>query len=158
MSSITTYEQAIRRRVKRFTGRQGHLQEMQKFFAGSISHSPRVLILQAMGGQGKSQLALEYCRLGEEMYRDIFWVNASSKAAAVQSLVQIAVEVQLSLAGVNDVDVQIRMVLRDLEQRKDRWLMVLDNYDDPQAFADLDRFLPSRKSGHVGFVYSFKLT
>lgn len=144
--TITTYKRAIRRRVKQFTGRQSQLQKMQEFFAAARSPARRVLILQAMGGQGKSQLALEYCRLEEMTYRKIFWVNVSSKTAAVQSLVQIATKLDVSLVDLNDSDIQIQMVLQGLERHSERWLMVLDNYDDPQGFDDVNQFLPSRKS------------
>ncbi|KAK5215261.1 hypothetical protein LTR72_011673 [Exophiala xenobiotica] len=148
-----TYEQAIRRRVKYFRGRGEQLTQIQEYFkTDATDHTVdecRVLILQAMGGQGKSQIALEYCRQSRSRYAEIFWVNASSETMAAQSLEQVAAEIGQPLMGIDDARTRIRLVVHALSRWNERWLMVLDNYDDPDHFATIDRFIPSYSLGDI---------
>jgi ATP/maltotriose-dependent transcriptional regulator MalT len=141
-----TYEQAIRRRVKYFRGRQEQLKRIREYFTNAIEDECRVLVLQAMGGQGKSQIALEYCRQSRSTYSQIFWVNASSEATAVQSIERVAAEIGQPLTGIGDNQAKIRLAVQALARQNQRWLMVLDNYDDPDHFATIDRFIPSCQS------------
>jgi hypothetical protein len=99
-----------------------------------------------MGGQGKSQIALEYCRQPRSIYSEIFWVNASSEMMAVQSMERVAAEIGQKLTGIEDSRTKVRVVVHALAQRSERWLMVLDNYDDPGDFPTIDLFIPSRQS------------
>ena len=146
----TAYEQSIRRRVKYFRGRQiqldqVQLDQIQKYFAEDKVEEPRVIILQAMGGQGKSQIALEYCRRSRSIYSHVFWINASSEVVATQSMQQVAVEIGQTLTGIGDSRTKIRLVVSALAQRCERWLLVLDNYDDPNRFSTISQFIPTRK-------------
>ncbi|KAK5284752.1 hypothetical protein LTR14_011526, partial [Exophiala xenobiotica] len=149
----STYEQAVRRRVKYFRGRREQLTQIQEYFETDVTDhtmdESRVLILQAMGGQGKSQIALEYCRQSRSRYAEIFWVNASSETMAVQSLERVAAEIGQPLMGIDDARTRTRLVVHTLARRNERWLMVLDNYDDPDHFATIDRFIPSYGLGDI---------
>jgi len=141
----TTYEQAARRRVQYFRGRQEQLEQMQEYFAEDKVGKPRVLILQAMGGQGKSQVALEYCRRSHPMYAHIFWVNAHSEATATHSMEQVAGEVGQNITEMDDPRSKVKATVNALARQSQRWLMVLDRYDDPDGFPIMDEFIPSRK-------------
>lgn len=142
----TTYEQVIRRRVKYFRGRHEQLKQIRDYFCEDKAGETRVLILQAIGGQGKSQIALEYCRQSHSYYSNVFWLNASSERMAVQSMVRVAAEIGQTLTGIDDSRTKTRLVVHALAQRSERWLMVLDNYDDPDHFSTVDQFIPSRES------------
>ena len=80
-----------RQRVKNFFGREEQLEQITSYFKGEVER-PRILVLHALGGQGKSQIALEYCQQARKIYRGIFWINSSSKSTLTQSLVSIAHE------------------------------------------------------------------
>ena len=54
-----SYYEIPNRRVDGFVGREDILQKIDK--ALSDGSGPRYAVLQGMGGQGKSQVALEYC-------------------------------------------------------------------------------------------------
>jgi hypothetical protein len=59
--------------VANFIAREGVLTVIKSSFAVPEKKSrPVTLILQAMGGQGKSQLALEHCRRSKPNCRGIF--------------------------------------------------------------------------------------
>jgi Cdc6-like AAA superfamily ATPase len=144
----TSYGQAIRRRIKYFRGRQEQLNRIEEYFSNDAADECRVLILQGMGGQGKSQIALECCRQWRSRYAETFWLNASSEKMAVQSLERVAAEIGQPLVGIDDARTRIRLVVDALSQRTERWFMVLDNYDDPDHFKTIEQFIPSCQSYH----------
>ena len=102
-----------------------------------------MLLLHALGGQGKSQIVLEYCQSSRGRYSGIFWVNASTEALAVQHYAGIAKTLGIvTVAGTRDDDDTIRSVVDCLESWNETWLLVFDNYDDPNTFHKVQNFLP----------------
>jgi len=134
---LQTYSLLSRRRVTNFVGRQEQLEEIESFFLrrwkikASQAH---ILILHALGGQGKSQIALEYCQQSTRTYRGIFWIPASSKSLASQAYDAIARKLEVS----PDV-AQVKETLASWEQR---CLLVFDNYDTPDEFQDVLDYVP----------------
>jgi hypothetical protein len=101
-----------------------------------------VLILYALGGQGKSQLALKYCELSRKTHQVIFWINASSELTTREAFGRIATLLdQTSSIAMGDIDQKIKLVLEILERWRTRWILVFDNYDAPGAF-DVKHFFP----------------
>ena len=139
-----TYFQVERKRVKDFIGREAQLLEIVSYFSTPDEGLPKILILHALGGQGKSQIALEYCRRSRKTYRGIFWINANSEATATQSFEKFSIELSRGLSTrLDDADARIRFVNDILEHWRERWLLVFDNYDWPDDFPNVDRFIPS---------------
>lgn len=119
---------------------------MRTYFSDHETVEPRILILQALGGQGKSQIALEYCRQCKSIYGGMFWVNATSETTVIQSFERLAAELSPTSSGVpGGADAKARWVKGVLELRLDRWLLVFDNYDDPTGFRHVQRFIPYSK-------------
>ncbi|KAL8911915.1 MAG: hypothetical protein Q9171_002999 [Xanthocarpia ochracea] len=142
-----------RDRVKSFVGREAQLKEISAYFASASTQEPRILILCALGGQGKSQIVLEYCRRQRVNYRGVFWVDASSEALALQSYIRIT----MALSGESQLTVKegektIEIVKARLQDWNEPWLLVFDNYDKPDDFTDVRRFLPKSDRGHVIFT------
>lgn len=141
-----------RQRVKDFIGRESLLDQIRSHFSNDQSGTPTILILYALGGQGKSQIALEYCRKWRDTYRGVFWIDANSETTVTQSYGTIAAE----LFGASQIEsydsaVQIKMVQGDLERWSEAWLMVFDNYDEPEKFREIKQFIPiSRPRSVVG--------
>jgi hypothetical protein len=132
-----------RERVVKFIGRETQLGEISSFFSANHIKRPQSLILHALGGQGKSQIALEYCHRWKETYHGIFWINASSEVTVIQSYVQIAAKLTAaSSRRLEDAEADIRLVKNRLEGWNERWLLVFDNYDEPDKFPTVKRFLP----------------
>lgn len=135
-----------RKRVKDFVGRETQLDQISSHFWPNTIVQPQVLILHAFGGQGKSQIALQYCQSSRERYRGVFWVNASSKALVVQSYARIAAALSgSSPANFSEEERLIRIMKEHLYRLGGHSLMVFDNYDDPQSFPTIQQFLPERK-------------
>ncbi|KAK5936528.1 hypothetical protein PMZ80_011238 [Knufia obscura] len=141
-----------RRRAKDFFGREDELNKIASCF-GDESDQPRILVLHAMGGQGKSQIALEYCQRTRHTYGGVFWVNGSSTSTTTQSLVRIAQELNASAAAaLPDDDARVAFALRTLERWEHRWLMVFDNCDDAATFSEVERFMPQVGRGNILFT------
>ena len=141
-----TYFMVSRERVEHSIGRQDELDEILSYFSDNEATQPRRLILHALGGQGKSQIALEYCHRSKAKYRGIFWINASSTASAVQSYGPIAAAVTGISSVSNNAEAVIRVVKDQLAYWSERWLLVLDNYDQPEKFEGVRGFIPSSKN------------
>lgn len=138
----TSYFLVPRQRVKHFFGREEQLNQVTSYFKDEFKQ-PRILVLYALGGQGKSQIALEYCQQVRQQYRGVFWINSSSKSTLTQALVSIAREFNpTAIEALRNDDAKVAFTLRTLEQWEDRWLMVLDNCDDLATFLDVEQFLP----------------
>jgi tetratricopeptide (TPR) repeat protein len=127
-------------------GREDQLRDITAYFSDSQVARLRPLILYALGGQGKSQIALEYCQSTKKIYRGVFWVNANSEPTAIQSYHQIAAALTESpLTSLNDDDATIRVVKGQLQSWSERWLLVLDNFDQPEIFNSVQQFIPMGK-------------
>ncbi|KZF21645.1 TPR-like protein [Xylona heveae TC161] len=106
--------------------------------------------MQALGGQGKTQIALEYCRKNKGCYRGIFWVDATSEASAERSFETIATEINKPVTRTfDDMPSTIRFVLETIESWEEQWLVVYDNYDRPDLY-DLRKYIP--RTGHGAII------
>lgn len=139
-----------RERVKDFIGREGLLEKIRSHFSSDQTGPPPNLILHALGGQGKSQIALEYCRKWRKTYRGVFWINANSETTVTQSYGIIAAELKgVSRIETDDSAAQIQLVKGHLEQWSEAWLLVFDNYDDPERFTEVRQFIPTGRRSSV---------
>ncbi|KAL8792224.1 MAG: hypothetical protein Q9195_005180 [Heterodermia aff. obscurata] len=142
-----------RERVKHFVGRDAQLRQISSYFATRSANRPQVLVLHALGGQGKSQIAIEYCQISREQYAGIFWVNASSEDMAVQSYARIAAAVSGSSSSeIRDGQAVVKTVMDYLSNWDQAWLLVFDNYDKPEEFPHVQKFLPEFGHGHIIFT------
>ena len=119
--------------------------------------SPKTVVLLAMGGAGKTQLALEVCRQAEQSSRfgAVIWVDASSPKSVIQSYKIIAQKILKQQAYNLDDEGTIRLQVQDALRGWDQqWLMVFDNYDIPAAFQghSIRDYVPSGKCGRILFT------
>jgi hypothetical protein len=99
-----------------------------------------------MGGQGKSQLALEHCRRSKSNCRGIFWINATSETTAERDIEIIASKLNTPLRkALDDVSSKIEFVKETLENWNEPWMLVFDNYDWPTGFQNIKDFMPLSK-------------
>ncbi|KAF8233485.1 hypothetical protein L208DRAFT_1266316 [Tricholoma matsutake] len=105
-----------------------------------------------MGGAGKTQLALEYCRLIKRSgkYQAIFWLDASSRNALYSSMEVIAKHLlpEKELDS-NNPDSTVALVINALSSWNDAWLMVFDNLDNLSELQDIRKFFPYTGSGYI---------
>jgi hypothetical protein len=128
-------------------GRKDLLRRLELDFPVALEASPhpKRFVLQALGGQGKSQFALELCRRLKStgQFKGIFWINAMTETTATRSLENIAAKINTSISHALPHDVSRRAYVRQtLENWEEPWLLVFDNYDRPEAFVDIGEFFP----------------
>lgn len=129
-----------------FRGRGEILQKLQEFgeVVSADHHQPPVVVLQAMGGQGKSQIALEYCRRSKFRYRGVFWIDATSEGTVQRTFEKLAQMLNpIAASASKDLRDKIGVVLDTIACWDDASLLVFDDYDDPAQFR-LNPYLPSR--------------
>lgn len=143
-----------------FIGRRAELQQLQEWFPPR-NKDQRVVSIVGMGGLGKTQLSLAYARECRDQYTTIFWVNAKDETSLRQSfsvLASIITTDNAALAtNISEEKTQVDLVRRWLsEEWNHEWLLILDNYDDPNlpnirsaTGFDIRSYLPYRAQGHV---------
>jgi hypothetical protein len=134
--------------VAHFIGREDILTDIESSFALSKKRSrPVILILHAMGGQGKTQVALELCRRCKPDCRAIFWINATSETTAGRDIEIIASRLNTPLKRtLGDVPSKVEFVKETLENWNEPWMVIFDNYDSPTGFENIKDFMPSSES------------
>ncbi len=142
------YYEVPNRRIHSFVGREDIISRIDQAF--SAGQGPRIAVLQGMGGQGKSQVALEYChRKKNSAYSAIFWVDATDENTTIGSFQSISERLKSPTDYLPDSDARVAFVLRALKSRFTSWLLVFDNYDDPTAFPNIRDFFPENDLGAI---------
>ena len=140
------------RRVRGFLGREDVLAKIKEAFDSENDvDPPRVFVLRAMGGQGKTQVALEYCYRAnkEKEFNTILWVDATSENTLEKSFAAIAEHLR-NPDQKQGQDSGVDLVIGALIEWPERWLMVFDNYDNPDSFEKpLTDYIPRGEQGCV---------
>ncbi|KAG8702980.1 hypothetical protein FRC08_003134 [Ceratobasidium sp. 394] len=121
-----------------FTGRRDKIEQIKACISGG-DQQRCVFVLHGLGGAGKTQLALKAIEETKDMWADILFVDATSRETATSALEAYAKDLKV---GQTDRD-----AIRWLENRRERWLVVYDNADDPSVrIAD---FFPGGNHGSI---------
>jgi tetratricopeptide (TPR) repeat protein len=138
--------QVARRRVAKFIGREEHIAALDV----ALGSTAQIAVLQGVGGQGKTQIALEYCRRGRitKKYKAIMWANASSEQSLRDSFEAFSDLLKNPDDSIVDSESRVRYTKQMLTDWPEPWLLVFDNFDDPSKFAIRD-YIPSSLLGHI---------
>jgi hypothetical protein len=103
-----------------------------------------------MGGIGKTQLAIMYAKRFRSCYSSIFWLNAKDEAALQSSLYSLAKRV-IAPEAVSKLEraqlwIHVSNWLSELDNN--RWLLIFDNYDDPDQY-HITKYYPSVAHGSI---------
>ena len=143
-----SYYEVPNRRVNGFVGREDVLQRIDK--ALSDGTGPHYAVLQGMGGQGKSQVALEYCHRKKDIpYSAIFWVDAATESSFKRSFQSISECIKAETDYLPNIDARVAFILRMFTSWTVQWLMVFDNYDNPDTFLNIRDFIPQSERGAI---------
>jgi hypothetical protein len=102
-----------------------------------------VQALEGIGGVGKTQLAAEYAHRFASGYDIVWWIPADQAGLIGEQVAALAGQLGCTGPGAGLAEAR-QAVLGEL-RRRDRWLLVFDNAEDP---ADLAPWLPGG-AGHV---------
>lgn len=108
----------------------------------------RTVIVHGLGGMGKTQLTAAYAKRHRDDYSAILWLNARDEVLLKQSFAKAAERIlydhpsniyMRNAVESRDLDEAVRAIRRWLDEpRNDRWLLIYDNYDDPELDGDED--------------------
>lgn len=134
-----------------FVGREYELNKIAKaLHPNPKAQKQRRLILGGMGGIGKTQLAIAYAESGRGSYTSGFWLNAVSEALLKDSFRLIAsIIFDIEDPGVLEDKEIVRRIHQWLSNPKNTgWLLIFDNYDDPDQFR-IDNYFPPASHGAI---------
>lgn len=121
-----------------FTGRDRPVQRAAEYLLGEVTKR-RVLVIHGLGGAGKTQLALRIVEKTREHWSDVVYADATSVETINATLKAFA-----DLKGIGNT---YQHTLQWLESKEGRWLLVLDNADDPNV--DILTYIPDNLHGSI---------
>ncbi|MFC9325916.1 FxSxx-COOH system tetratricopeptide repeat protein [Kitasatospora sp. NPDC057015] len=131
----------VARRNPHFTGREEQLGQVRDGLLGG--RQAVVQALHGLGGIGKTQIALEYAHRFASQYDIVWWIDAEQSDQLAVRYNELATRLGLAKPDAG-AEHNARTLLEHLRTR-DRWLIILDNAEDPEAFESM---LPGGP-GHV---------
>ncbi|WP_208881800.1 tetratricopeptide repeat protein [Streptomyces sp. PBH53] len=132
--SVAVPEDAIEHHIR---GRDALLAEL----AERTTHGGDRTVLCGVGGSGKSTVALALARRGRAEGLRVWWVDATTRGTFEEGLREVAVQAGVSRGEAREVWAR-REAARDVLWRAlddagtGRWLLVVDNADDPSVVRD----------------------
>ena len=147
--------------AKKFIGRPEQISKLSKVLLPQERR--QLFVLSGLGGIGKTQLAVEFCRLCSSKFTAILWLDGSSKDTLNQSIAHHAHRIPADETWDpnivkhldNNLDAIARAVIRWLEQKENKnWLVVFDNVDREHVVSDplsynIQHFMPQADHGSV---------
>ncbi|GAA1307308.1 ATP-binding protein [Planotetraspora silvatica] len=139
-------------RSAKFVGREDQLSRMADLldapgFADPAAAPVIRLVVQGMGGIGKSELVRVYGARHRDRYRLMWWITADGPDAITRGLAALAAALHPPIALVQDLAEQARWAAAWLRTH-DRWLLAFDNVDDPGNVREWVDLL-ARPGGHI---------
>lgn len=116
------------------------------------AESTRVIILCGLGGQGKTMLAVDYCRQAERKrtFLAVFWLDASSEYSLLKDLITVSDVINHREDQIfRSSESRIQFVLQRFEERNRPWLLVMDNYDNPRQLKKIASYMPDSVHGSI---------
>ena len=143
-----------------FVGRLKELNNLGQWL-GDLSKTQRVVSIVGAGGLGKTQLSLAFAESQRDNYDAVLWLNAKDEVTLKQSFRDAwdAIASNCSCGGhsttPHEDDLVVQKVRSWLSERKNtRWLLLLDNYDNPNLGRlsdgyDIRKYFPFRSQGAI---------
>jgi hypothetical protein len=138
-----------KRLVRGFIGREDIIKKIDQGFGSGDETDRRVVVLRAIGGQGKTQVALKYCKRvrDNDRFKVIFWTDATSANSLKKSFDGIADAIRTPTEALRR-DPGVDFVLGKLEEWPEPWLLVFDNFDNPMSY-NLQDYIPDVEKGCI---------
>jgi hypothetical protein len=152
-------------KVQKFIGRQKEMTDIREALRGDGSQR-KVVLLQGLGGIGKTQLAVSFLKTHADKYSAIVWIDGKSENALRQSYAATAKRLykyhpdspllQRAVAS-KEIDDTVENVKEWFStEGNHRWLLVFDNVDNPklpgvedhQAY-DIESYFPETHQGSI---------
>ena len=128
-----------------FTGRETILNKIHREFRPEDTNSStRILILNGLGGVGKSEIAKAYAIKHQEDYTRIWWIDAERVEGIWFAYTNFAEENGLT-QGIEKADDSIKEVMNWMRNH-DRWLFIFDNAKNKES---IEKYIPKLNAGNI---------
>ncbi|MCJ1454652.1 hypothetical protein MMC28_005005 [Mycoblastus sanguinarius] len=136
--------------VSHFVGRGELLVKIDEIFSPGTNER-RIIVLHGMGGQGKTQIALEYCRRAKisGKFPTIIWLDATSPGTITKEFGQLADNLAANKRSFPNLESKTQYVKERLEHWPSPFLLVFDICDRPSALQGVRDNLPGGFKGAV---------
>jgi tetratricopeptide (TPR) repeat protein len=147
----------VRDRNPHFSGRETQIAVVRDSLLGGR----RTVALHGLGGIGKTQIALEYAHRFASQYDTVWWIDAEQADQILVRYTELAA--RLGIAKPDGGTSHNTRALIEYLRTQDRWLVILDNADDPRHFEGLiptgpgHVLITSRNPAWGDRVHSFNL-
>ena len=142
--------------ISYFVGREELLGEIDLSLLPAMKepYHRRITVLHGMGGQGKTQLALEYCRRAKAHgnFPTIIWLDATSPNTVKNDLEHVAERLAGNNNSFPNSEAKVSFVKAELEYWSKPWLLVFDSLDQPGAFQNIQDYFPGGSKGALLFT------
>ena len=139
--------------ISQFIGREDILKLLEDTLlkTGSKTQQPNVAVLLGMGGQGKTALALEYCRRAQVngYFKSILWIDAASTTTVNHSFENLADYLTKRKRTFEDMQACVDFVKDTIETWAAPWMVVFDNFDQPDKIPNIMNYVPNASDGAV---------
>ena len=125
-----------------FIGRAAILSRMHD----AVRNGAAVMVLEGMGGIGKTRAAVEYAHAHREDYTAVLFLNAETPDALLASIVGLADTLGLPATG---SDPEKQKSVTDWLRRNPGWLLIFDNIDTDAAEAAVAAILRDLRGGYA---------
>ncbi|PQP85055.1 hypothetical protein C0Q44_11340 [Paenibacillus sp. PCH8] len=127
-----------------FVGRKYEIEEIRKTFDQQPKNK-KLISIYGMGGIGKSQLAVEYSYLFEDMYQAVWWVRSDETVTMIADIEEFCLRLELPIRDGEDQSIAKEELFIWME-KNENWLLIFDNVENSE---DLDNFIPLRYRGDI---------
>ena len=110
---------------KNFVGRKKPLEKLHK----NLQNNQATLLLNGLGGIGKTSLAQKYCYKHKTEYNHFVWINQTDTFENA-CLTAITLQRNLEIQPTDNIEQTIRLIFEKLNHIKGNNLLVLDNADE----------------------------
>ena len=127
-----------------FTGRTALLERLRERLAeAAVAAVLPVEAVHGLGGVGKTELVTEFAHRYGSDYELIWWIDAEQPTTAAAALARLGARLRVPVVADQET---IISGLFEVLRRRERWLLIYDNAEQPHA---LDGLLPPGGMGSV---------
>jgi hypothetical protein len=142
--------------INEFKGRKDELEKLWVLLRPRVPNMRKVVVLNGLGGIGKTQLAIRFARMRKDDYTSIFWLNAKNRETLIYSL---ATTVRPTCPGLqvkdppgNDEEMKERALDAQrwlAAEGNSKWLLVLDSVEEQDSGYNVQDFFPRADHGSI---------
>jgi tetratricopeptide (TPR) repeat protein len=128
-------------RIAGFTGRNEALDRLHAILTPGnpafVTKAVGRVVVQGLGGVGKTSLAAEYAHRYREQYAGVWWSSAENRTSLLGSLTSLAVALGAASPREANIEQVARVGLRRISEQTGTWLLIYDNVPSPDVIDDL---------------------